>query len=69
MKGASAAVYVISRIAGEGKDRRREEGDYYLSRKEQEDLCCLNESGVPIILLLNVGAPVELTDILKKRNI
>lgn len=66
LKGASAAVYVISRIAGEGKDRRREEGDYYLSRKEQEDLCCLNESGVPIILLLNVGAPVELTDILKK---
>ena len=29
LKGASAAVYVISRIAGEGKDRRREEGDYY----------------------------------------
>lgn len=66
LKGALAVIYVVSRICGEGKDRRREEGDYYLSRKEQEDLFCLNRFGIPIILILNVGAPVELTDILKK---
>lgn len=66
LEGAAAAVYVISRISGEGKDRRREEGDYYLSRREKEDLLWLDQTGIPIILLLNVGAPVELTDILEE---
>ncbi len=66
LKGASVAVYVLSRIAGEGKDRRKAEGDYYLSKKEQKDILYLDQAGLPIILLLNVGAPVELTDILKK---
>ncbi len=66
LKGASAAVYVISRIAGEGKDRRRVKGDYYLSSKEEEDILYLNQTGAPIVLLLNVGAPIELTDILEE---
>lgn len=66
MEGASAVVYVISRIAGEGKDRRRVEGDYYLSRREQEDISYLNRKNIPIVLILNVGAPVELTDLLEK---
>ena len=42
LKGAGAAVYVISRISGEGKDRRLEEGDYYLSGREREDLLYLD---------------------------
>lgn len=66
VKGASAAVYVISRISGEGKDRRRIEGDYYLSRREWEDILYLNQQDIPIVLILNVGAPVELTDILQE---
>lgn len=66
LEGASAAIYVISRIAGEGKDRRRTEGDYYLSKKEREDILYLNRTGMPIVLLLNVGAPVELTDIMEE---
>ena len=66
VKGAEAAVYVVSRISGEGKDRRRTEGDYYLSRKEQEDILYLNEKNIPIVLILNAGGPVELTDILQK---
>ena len=66
IKDAQVAVYVISRICGEGKDRRKEEGDYYLSRSEQEDILFLNQSGIPIVLLLNVGAPIELTDILEE---
>ena len=64
IQGASAAVYCISRIAGEGKDRRRAEGDYYLSKKEQEDILYLNQENIPIVLILNVGSPVELTDML-----
>ena len=65
VRGASVAIYVISRISGEGRDRRKEEGDYYLSRREREDILCLDKMGIPIVLLLNVGAPIELTDILK----
>ena len=63
---ASAAVYVISRIAGEGKDRRKIEGDYYLSKKEWEDILYLDQADIPIVLLLNVGAPIELTDVLQR---
>lgn len=66
IEGASAAVYVISRISGEGKDRRKAEGDYYLSPKEREDLIYLDRQRLPVALILNVGAPVELTGILQE---
>lgn len=66
IEGAEAAVYVISRISGEGKDRRKVEGDYYLSKKEEEDILYLNQKNIPIALILNAGGPVELTDILEK---
>lgn len=66
VKEAGAAVYVISRIAGEGRDRRKIEGDYYLSVKEREDLLFLHEQNIPTVLILNAGAAVELTDILKE---
>ncbi len=66
IRGASAAVYVVSRISGEGKDRRREEGDYYLSSKEREDILFLNGKNIPLVLILNTGGPVELTDILEE---
>lgn len=66
LKGAGAAVYVISRISGEGKDRRLEEGDYYLSVREREDLLYLDRFRIPLILILNSGGPVELTDILQE---
>ena len=62
---AKAAVYVLSRISGEGKDRRRVKGDYYLSEREAADLFFLNEKNIPVILLLNAGGPIELTDILE----
>lgn len=64
--GASAVIYVVSRISGEGKDRRLEDGDYYLSRKELRDLMFLKGLALPVILLINSGGPVEITDILEK---
>lgn len=64
--GAGAAVYVLIRVSGEGKDRRLENGDYYLSDKEKQDLLWLNRQNLPVILLLNTGGPVELTDILEE---
>ena len=66
LKGAAAAVYVISRISGEGKDRRIEKGDYYLSSREREDILYLDRFHIPLILILNSGGPVELTDILQE---
>ena len=68
LKDASAAVYVISRISGEGKDRRLEDGDYYLSRREREDLRYLDAQQIPVILILNSGGPIELTDILEETD-
>lgn len=65
---ADAVVYVISRISGEGKDRRKVKGDYYLSERETEDLCYLSEMKKPVILILNAGGPVELTGILEQTD-
>ena len=62
--GASVAIYVISRISGEGKDRTPTAGDYLLSERETADLRTLNEAGLPLVLVLNAGGPVELTDLL-----
>lgn len=64
IKAAEAAIYVISRISGEGKDRRKRKGDYYLSDQEEKDLYFLNEQKIPTVLIINAGGPVELTDLL-----
>ena len=66
IKGAAAAIYVVSRISGEGVDRRKAEGDYYLSSREREDILFLDSKNIPVILILNTGAPVELAGILQE---
>lgn len=65
-QGADAIIYVVSRISGEGHDRSLEAGDYYLSEKEERDLALLGGTGLPIVLILNTGGPVELTGILER---
>lgn len=64
VQGAQIAVYVLSRVAGEGKDRRAVGGDYYLSEQERADLLLLNDLNMPTVLIINAGGIVELTDIL-----
>lgn len=66
IKDATTAIYVISRISGEGQDRRKTEGDYYLSQKERKDILYLGKKDIPIVLVLNTGAPAELTGILQE---
>ena len=66
--GSSVAIYVISRISGEGKDRTPTAGDYLLSDRELADLRTLDEAGLPLVLLINAGGPVELTDLLAQRR-
>ena len=65
---ADVVIYVISRISGEGKDRRKVKGDYYLSTREAADLRYFAEMNKPVILILNAGGPVELTEILEQTH-
>lgn len=57
---ADTAIFVLSRIAGEGTDRRDEELDYYLSKDERAMLDQLSACYKHIILLLNAGGIVDL---------
>lgn len=68
IQGAKAAVYVISRISGEGKDRRAMEGDYFLNQEEKEDLLLLVAHQIPTVLVINAGGAVELTDFLEQAH-
>lgn len=63
---AFVAIYVISRISGEGRDRRLKEGDYYLSNKERKDILYLCKENIPVVLIINSGSPVEITGILQE---
>lgn len=66
IEGAYAAIYVISRLSGEGNDRHLAEGDYYLSKKEQADIMYLNNENIPVVLILNTGAQIEIAGILQE---
>ena len=61
VKEADAAIYVISRNSGEGKDRRAEKGDYYLSDRELQNIRFMTEHYKNCIVLLNVGGVIDLT--------
>lgn len=64
-----AAIYVVSRISGEGNDRRAEAGDVLLTASEQRDILTLNEKYEKFMLVLNVGGPVDLTPVKDVGNI
>ena len=55
------AIYVLSRQAGEGKDRREEKGDYLLSDTETDSLRILSEHYEKLILVLNCGSVIDLS--------
>lgn len=55
------AVYVLSRVAGEGADRQAAPGDYYLSREEHQllsDICRLYPN---VVVILNTGGVMDLS--------
>ena len=54
------AVYVISRQAGEGKDREAIKGDYYLSDLEESMIRSLTGYFQNVILIINSGSPIDL---------
>ena len=63
------AVYVLSRICGEGNDRRMEEGDVFLTDTEIRDILACAERYSRFMLVLNTGGPVDLTPVLSVPNI
>ena len=68
-KRSEAAVYVLSRICGEGSDRSFAKGDISLTDTEVRDILALNRLYDRFLLVLNVGGPVDLTPVLEVENI
>ncbi|MCM1578487.1 MAG: glycoside hydrolase family 3 C-terminal domain-containing protein [Ruminococcus sp.] len=63
------AIYVLSRISGEGSDRKPTEGDILLTKTEIRDILKCNEKYENFILVLNTGGVVDLTPVTGVKNI
>ena len=60
-ENTETAIYVLSRVAGEGADRNADKGDYYLNDEEYQmlsDICAYYRD---IIVIINAGAQVDLS--------
>lgn len=58
---ADVALYVLTRQAGEGADRKTEEGDYYIRKEEYGQLKALCASYRKVVLLLNTCGVIDLS--------
>ena len=68
-KDGDAAIYVLSRISGEGNDRPVASGEIKLTETEKRDILKLNEMYDKFMLVLNVGGVVDLSDVREVKNI
>ena len=66
---ADAAIYVVSRISGEGNDRLAEKGDFMLTDSEVKDILALDEKYEKFMLVINAGGPVDLSPVMSVGNI
>ena len=57
------AVYVIARTSGEGADRYNKRGDYLLYEEEKEQLLLLAKTYKNLILVLNIGGVIDLSEV------
>lgn len=62
-------IYVLSRISGEGNDRKAERGDILLTETEVRDINALNARFERFMLVLNTGGPVDLSEVQGAGNI
>lgn len=60
------AIYVLSRICGEGNDRRPVKGDVLLTDTEVRDILECQKTYKKFMLVLNVGGPVDLSPVVKQ---
>ena len=65
----NTAVYVLSRVSGEGADRVPATGDILLSKTEIRDILACAKKYPNFMLVLNTGGPVDLTPVLDVGNI
>lgn len=66
---ADAAIYVVSRISGEGNDRRAVPGDVLLTKSEIRDILALDRMYEHFMLVINAGGPVDLSPVMSVGNI
>ena len=66
---ADTAVYVLSRISGEGSDRDVIKGDILLSDTEVSDILECNDKYDKFMLVINAGGVVDLTPVENVKNI
>jgi len=67
--GADAAIYVVSRLSGEGNDRLPDKGDFRLTDSETADITTLDKAYERFMLIINAGGPVDLSEVAHVRNI
>lgn len=63
------AIYVLSRISGEGADREPIKGDILLTDTEIRDIKMLNEKCSKFMLVINTGGVVDLSPVKDVKNI
>jgi len=68
-KKGNIAIYVLSRISGEGSDRTVKSGDVLLTKTETEMIKTLATGYKKFMLVLNTGGPVDLSGLDKVKNI
>ena len=66
---ADACIFVLARDSGEGSDRQPVKGDVLLTDSEKRDILKLNGRYRKFMLVLNTGAPVDLSGLDEVRNI
>ena len=66
---SDAAIYVLSRLCGEGNDRQVAKGDFYLTDTEVREILELNDKYEKFMLVLNVGGVVDLSPVKNVSNI
>ena len=64
-----SAIYVVTRISGEGSDRKLVSGDVKLTNSEIRDILELNNRYEKFMLVINAGGYIDLSPVLEVRNI
>ncbi|OUM60831.1 glycoside hydrolase family 3 protein [Piromyces sp. E2] len=68
-KEGDIALYILSRISGEGSDRQYIKGDVLLTETEKKTILALASGYKKFMLVLNTGGPVDLSGLEEVKNI
>ena len=55
-----SCIYVVSRQAGEGGDRKAEKGDFFLTDRELQDIRFCAEAYEKFVLVINCGSSIDM---------